>query len=122
MMEGGDEQHPHARQNTSATPIQSEGDRPPETSRPVVAAISRRKSPKRATTKPKPIIASPVRTQASKVRSAAINTRGSRGSMPPGALGGSLRRGCLLAILCHEGIIVGISIHPEASFARFPRR
>ncbi len=38
---------------------------------------SRRNHPKRATTKPKPIMAMPVRIHASSVRSAAKRTRGS---------------------------------------------
>src|SRR5882757_9565031 len=44
---------------------------------PCDASSSRRKRPKRATTKPKPIIASPVRIQAKSVLSAARYTRGS---------------------------------------------
>ena len=65
---------------TKAVPVHSENPEERTGVPPATDPISRKKSPKRATTNPNPIRASPVRIHASNVRSAAKYTRGSLAS------------------------------------------
>ena len=89
VLRGGDQVDGHARDDEPRPEPYRQTRRLRGPGGGAASAISRRKTPKRATTKPKPMRATPVRIHASSVRSSANATRGSRasGSMLVGGAG-----------------------------------